>query len=172
MKYCPMCSHTLNFQIPNDDNRHRYICSRCQYIHYENPKIIVGILPYYQNQILLCQRAIDPGYGLWTIPSGFMECNESIHDGAKREAVEEAGIHCQNLQLFVIYSISHISQVYMLFISELDSDKTDPGSETLATKFFSFKDIPWDDIAFSSVEFSLKKFIDHYPIQKDCYFIK
>ena len=163
MTYCLQCSHKLQLKIPDDDNRKRLVCPSCSYIHYENPKIIVGVLPYYNNKILLCQRSIDPGYGLWTIPSGFMECNESVEEGAKREAFEEVGITCSDLNLFVIYSIPSISQVYMLFTSELGSDQFAVGPETLSAQFFLFNDLPWDDIAFSSVTFSLKKFIANFP---------
>tara|TARA_Y100001968_G_scaffold129456_1_gene118138 strand:- start:152 stop:655 length:504 start_codon:yes stop_codon:yes gene_type:complete len=167
-----MCAHPITYQIPLNDNRHRFICSKCQYIHYDNPKIIVGILPYYKNQILLCQRAIDPGYGLWTIPSGFMECDETVEDGARREAFEEVGIHCESLYLFVIYSLPKISQVYMLFLTELPSEDYSIGTETLDAQFYMFDKIPWNHIAFSVVRFSLEKFINHYPITKHKLFIR
>ena len=169
--FCCHCAYQCELKIPEDDNRERWVCPQCTTTHYENPKIIVGILPYYKNQILLCQRAIEPAYGLWTIPSGFMECNETVEEGAKREAFEEAGIHCQDLNLFVVYSIPHISQVYMVFLSELKSKEFFPGNETLTIDFFDFDRIPWDKIAFSSVTFSLKKFTSHFPIQKSTVFI-
>ncbi len=171
MHYCLRCSHKLELKIPDDDNRNRLVCPNCSYIHYENPKVIVGVLPFYQDKILLCQRSIEPGYGLWTIPSVFMECNETLQEGAKREAQEEVGIECDNLQLFVVYSIPRISQVYMLFCSELASNNIGVGPETLAADFFSFNTIPWSDIAFSAVKFSLNKFVSNYPITNNEFFI-
>lgn len=160
MKYCCYCGGELVKKIPNGDSQERFVCSHCETIHYQNPKIIVGTLPIYEGKILLCKRGIEPKYGKWTIPAGFLELGEKVEDGAIRETLEEANARVEIIKLQTVYSIPKISQVYLLFLAKLIDENFSPGSETLETELFSFNEIPWNEIAFSAVEFALKTFID------------
>ena len=148
--------------VPEHDTHERWVCSACAFIDYENPKIITGVLPVLGDEVLLCQRAIEPQKGLWTIPSGFMENNETVEAGALREAHEEAGIYPKIQQLYCLYNLPHIGQVYLLYLATLDSKETDPGIETQATAFFKLDAIPWDQLAFSAVSFALKQYVSEY----------
>ena len=164
MEFCSKCGEPVVYQIPEGDNRERAVCVSCKHIHYENPRIIAGCVPYWEDKVLLCRRAIEPQRGLWTVPAGFMEKGESLEEGAMRETREEAFADVELGRLFLVYSVLHISQVQMFFLAKLRSeDCFKPGIETLETRLFKVDDIPWDDIAFSAVKFALEQFRDLGP---------
>ncbi|MCW8855473.1 MAG: NUDIX hydrolase [Gammaproteobacteria bacterium] len=156
MKFCSQCGSIVSHTIPNGDNIPRYVCNQCETIHYQNPKIITGTIPEWNDKILLCKRAIEPRHGLWTLPAGFMENSETTIEGALRESMEEAHAQLNNLSLFCVFSIPHISQVYMIYRGELIDGKARPGSETLSLDLFSEADIPWDELAFPVINETLK----------------
>lgn len=155
--YCPACGHKTKLQFPEGDNRERAVCGQCDTIHYQNPKIVAGTLPVWKDKVLLCKRAIEPRYGTWTLPAGFMENGESVKQGAARETWEEAQAKLENMTLYTMLSIPRISQVYILFRADLTGESAfSPGSESLETKLFAEHEIPWDDIAFPMIERSLR----------------
>lgn len=158
MNFCNQCGNPVIHRIPEGDNRPRYICSHCSTIHYENPKVIVGCVPIYQDQILLCKRAIEPRYGLWTLPAGFMENGESLAEGAARETLEEANAAVTLGELYTIFSLPHISQVYVFFLSELDNLDFYPGEESLETRLFSEDQVPWAELAFPVITETLRNY--------------
>lgn len=149
----------MTHRVPDDDNRERAVCSACGIIHYENPKIVVGCLPVYEDRILLCKRAIEPRKGLWTLPAGFMENGEGAAFGAAREALEEANADVEITQLYTVYSIPHISQVYMMFLARLRDPDVSPGVESLEVALVEEADIPWDQLAFVMVRRTLQHFL-------------
>jgi len=156
LNYCNQCGATVSHKIPADDNLPRYICDDCGNIHYQNPRIIAGCIAEWKNKILLCRRAIEPRHGLWTLPAGFMENNETTIVGACREAKEEANADVIDSRLFCMFSIPHISQVYMMYLGQLKNGEASPGSESLEVSLFSEKDIPWDELAFPVITETLK----------------
>jgi len=158
MKYCSVCATELIRKTPDGDTHERHVCENCGHIHYQNPKIITGVIPIWKDQILLCKRSIEPQYGKWTIPSGFMEMNETVEEGALREAKEEVGISCTIRHLFTLYSVPHIGQVYCLFLADMTSDYAVATPETSEFFFATQETIPWDDIAFAGVKFSLENY--------------
>ena len=158
MNFCSHCGHSLEQRIPDGDNRQRYVCSRCGAVHYENPKVIVGCVPIHQDKVLLCKRAIEPRLGLWTLPAGFMENGESLAEGAVRETLEEANASVKASDLYTIFSLPHISQVYVFFLSELNNLDFYPGEESLETKLFSEDQIPWSELAFPVISETLKNY--------------
>ena len=161
MKYCTQCGGDLEWKVPAGDNMHRYVCTNCGFIHYQNPRIIVGCLPVWEeHRILLCKRAIEPRHGLWTLPSGFMENGETAEQGSMRETREEANASVTIQSLHTVFSIPHINQVYLLFRAELDNLDFYPGPESLEVRLFKQDEIPWDEIAFNSVRFSLQRFFE------------
>jgi ADP-ribose pyrophosphatase YjhB (NUDIX family) len=147
-------------RIPDGDSLARAVCDACGNIQYQNPKIVVGCLPVYGERILMCKRAIEPRYGLWTLPAGFMENEESASQGAAREALEEANAHVEIEDLYTVYSIPHISQVYMMFRAKLLDPNVSPGVESLEVKLVAEDEIPWDQIAFTMVKKTLEHFLE------------
>ncbi len=159
MQFCSHCgSDQLQFRIPADDNRERYVCGHCDTIHYQNPKLVVGCLPFWEDQVLLCRRAIAPAYGLWNIASGYMENQETLAEGAQRELWEEAKAKIDIHYLATVYDIPRISQVYVQFVGELVEGKFGVGEESLECQLFKEEDIPWEEIAFTSSVFTLRHF--------------
>lgn len=156
MKYCSTCGEKVSLVIPDGDNRHRYVCGSCQAIHYQNPKIVTGCIPQWQDKILLCKRAIEPRYGLWTLPAGFMENDETNLQGAARETAEEANAQVENMQLFCVFSIAHINQVYTIYRGDLVDGVASPGVESLDVALLDESEIPWQDIAFQVINETLK----------------
>ncbi len=156
MNFCSHCGEQVEHIIPDGDNRLRYVCTSCHLIHYQNPRIIAGCIAEYDNKILLCKRAIEPRYGLWTLPAGFMENNETTSEAAQRETFEEANAKINNNQLYCTVSIPHISQVYMMYRGDLIDGFAKPGIESLETELYSENQIPWDELAFPIIRETLK----------------
>ncbi|MGY0218784.1 NUDIX hydrolase [Endozoicomonadaceae bacterium StTr2] len=158
MNFCSQCGGQIERRVPAGDNRERDVCPQCGFIHYQNPKVIVGCLPVYQNKVLLCRRAIDPRYGLWTLPAGFMELGETTRQGAERETWEEARATVSNLELYSVFNLPHIGQVYCIFRSELEKPEFSPGEESLEVALFEEEEIPWDELAFMTISRTLKHY--------------
>ncbi len=158
MKFCSVCGTEVNLLIPADDNRERHVCPSCNTIHYINPKMVLGTIPVWEDQVLLCRRAIEPRYGFWTLPAGFMEVNETTHDGATRETAEEAGARISLGAPFTIFDVKHVHQVHMFFRAQLLDIDFAPGPESLEVQLFREEDIPWDDLAFKTVSKTLQLF--------------
>ncbi len=155
MKFCTQCGAALNIVVPDGDNRPRSVCDSCGFIHYQNPKIVTGVVPEWEGKVLLCRRAIEPRYGLWTLPAGFMENGESAHEGAAREAMEEANARIDITGLYTLFNLTHISQVYMLYRGQLLDLSFGPGEESLEVKLFSREEVPWEELAFQVVRETL-----------------
>ena len=159
IKFCTQCgSEKIERRIPPGDDRQREICGNCKHIHYVNPKIVVGSIPVWGDQVLLCRRAIEPRYGKWTLPAGFMEEGETLVEGAKRETLEEAGARITVEQLYASYSLPDISQVYVLFLARLDDLNYSAGTESLEVALFLEDEIPWDELAFATIREGLKRY--------------
>lgn len=158
MKYCPACGQRVELRTPADDTRPRYICTACGIIHYQNPRMVIGSIPEWEDKILLCRRAIEPRYGLWTLPGGFMENGESTGAAAIRETLEEACARIEIIDLYSMYSLPYIDQVHMLFRARLLDLEFAPGQESLEVKLFAESEIPWAELAFRPVRYSL----EHY----------
>jgi ADP-ribose pyrophosphatase YjhB (NUDIX family) len=159
MKFCSHCGAPVTQKIPAGDNLPRHVCNQCDLIHYHNPKIVAGCIPEWEDQILLCRRAIEPRLGLWTFPAGFMEIGESTEEAAARETKEEAEADVVITSLYAVFSLPHIGQVYLVFRGRMTSPAFKAGSESLEVKLFSLSAIPWDDIAFPVVKEALTRYV-------------
>ncbi len=163
MKFCSECAHPVSLLIPPDDNRPRYVCEHCGTIHYQNPKMVIGSIPVWEQngemKILLCRRAIEPRYGYWTLPAGFMENNETTGEAAMRETLEEAGARIELHDLFSLLNVPHVHQVHMFYRATLLDLDYRAGTESLEVDLFTEAQIPWDDIAFPTVAHTLKFFL-------------
>jgi ADP-ribose pyrophosphatase YjhB (NUDIX family) len=158
MFYCSECGARVTEKIPAGDDRPRHVCEACQTIHYQNPKIVAGCIPVWEDRLLLCRRAIEPRHGLWTLPAGFMENGESTEQAAVRETLEEARAEVGALSLYGVFSIPHINQVYMMFRGQLQTREFGAGRESLEVRLFDEHQIPWDDLAFPVVRLTLERY--------------
>ena len=159
IKHCKNCGTAVVYRVPDDgDTKERAVCPACATIHYENPLIVVGTVPVLGDRVLLCKRNIEPRWGKWTLPAGFMELGESTAQGAARETDEEAGATYEMGELFSIMSVLRVGQVHMFYRAQLLNDRFDPGHETIEAKLFTEDEIPWDEIAFRTVGETLRHF--------------
>jgi ADP-ribose pyrophosphatase YjhB (NUDIX family) len=158
MNFCSNCGAPVRFKVPPGDSLPRHVCERCHTIHYQNPRMVVGCIPEWEGRILLCRRAIEPRYGLWTVPAGFMENGETTLQGAARETLEEANARVEIESLYAMYNIPHINQVYMLFRARLLDLEFSAGAETLEARLFDEPEIPWNDLAFATVRNTLTQY--------------
>src|SRR5436190_1634303 len=156
MKFCPGCAAPLAKRVPPGDSLPRYLCDACGSIHYENPRLVVGCLPEWEGRILLCRRAIEPRYGYWTLPAGFMENGESTAQGAARETLEEAGARVELTAPFSMISVPYVNQVHMFYRARLLDLDFKPGDESLEVSLVEEAQVPWKDIAFRTVGLTLK----------------
>lgn len=147
-------------RIPPGDNLPRHVCDTCHAIHYQNPKIVAGCVATWGEEILLCRRAIEPRYGLWTLPAGFMENRETTVEAAARETLEEACAQLRSLSLYGLFNLPHIDQVYIMFRGELREREVRAGAESLEALLFSEADIPWEELAFPVVSETLRLFFE------------
>ena len=158
LAHCNNCGTSLEKRIPPGDGRERMVCPACGAIHYENPKLVVGCIPVWENKLLLCKRAIEPRYGYWTLPAGFMENGETTAEGAERETIEEAGAQVKNLKPYALLDVPYVHQVHMFYLAELSSLEFAAGEESLEVALYEEHEIPWDDLAFYTVIETLKHF--------------
>lgn len=174
--FCSQCAHPLSQIIPPDDNRVRDVCENCGAVHYQNPRNVVGVLPIWEGKILLCRRAIQPRHGLWTLPAGFMELNETTSEGALRETDEEAGAQLDLGPLYTVINVPYVNQIHFYYLGYLRNAELNPGVETSETLFVSPDDIPWDQLAFHTVATTLEHYcadlksghfgLHHYSLSK------
>jgi ADP-ribose pyrophosphatase YjhB (NUDIX family) len=146
-------------RVPENDSRERYVCGACDTVHYENPRNVVGTIPIWQDQIMLCRRAIEPRYGYWTLPAGFMEIGESPQAGAARETLEEAGVEVQIGELFALVNASYAHQLHLFYLAKMPSEHYSGGVESLEVRLFHEDDIPWSELAFQTSYHALKLFL-------------
>ncbi len=172
MKFCSECGSSVEVKIPLGDNLPRHVCPSCDTIHYSNPRIIAGCLPIYRDQLLLCRRSIEPRFGYWTLPAGFLENGETTEQGALRETWEEAHAEVEIISMYTYTSIVHVNQVQVFYLAHLNKPEFEPTSESSEVRLFTEAEIPWDEIAFPTVETALKQFFKdrqaggHYPLYR------
>ena len=163
MNYCSNCSQPLTYHIPPGDDRYRYFCESCGTVHYQNPTMVVGCIPEIEDKILFCRRAIEPCYGKWTLPAGYLENDETVSAGARRETLEEACARVEILAPYALYNICYVNQIYLMFRARLVDQNFRPGSESLEVCLFSESEIPWDEIAFRVIENTLIQYFQDRP---------
>ena len=159
MKFCPTCGAAVTYRVPEGDSRERAICDSCDTVHYRNPLVVVGCVPERDGKVLMCRRAIEPRYGYWTVPAGFMELGETVAGGAARETLEEALATVELGHIFACVDVVDAGQVHLFYTGKLVSD-FGAGEETLEAVMMSEEEIPWDELAFQSVEFALRKYFE------------
>jgi ADP-ribose pyrophosphatase YjhB (NUDIX family) len=171
MKFCSECAHPITVAIPEGDNRPRFVCTNCGTIHYQNPKMVIGSIPVWEQdgelKVLLCKRAIEPRYGYWTLPAGFMENGETTSAAAARETEEEAGANVELGNLFTLLNVVHVHQVHLFYLARLVDLDFAPGIESLDVQLFSENEIPWSDLAFPTIRTTLELFFADHARMRD-----
>lgn len=172
IQHCRVCGHAVEYRVPPDDNRERAVCTACGEVHYVNPNNVVGTVPVWGEQVLLCRRNIEPRKGLWTLPAGFMELGESTSQGAGRETDEEAGAQFEVQGLFSVLNVVPAGQVHLFYLAKLLSPVFHPGPETMEAQLFHEHEVPWDEIAFRTVRITLQHFFEdrrrgHFGVHTD-----
>jgi ADP-ribose pyrophosphatase YjhB (NUDIX family) len=158
--HCSACGAKVEYRVPEGDTHARAVCPACGHIQYQNPKVVVGSVPVWEDRILLCRRAIEPRLGFWTIPAGFMENGETTQEGAQRESFEEAQARVEIGSLLAVVHVLHADQVHVMFRAKLPEPQFGPAPESLEVGLFTEDEIPWSDIAFRSVDFALRRYFD------------
>ena len=158
IQHCRVCGSPVAYRVPPDDNRERAVCTACGDIHYENPINVVGTVPVWGEQVLLCRRNIEPRYGFWTLPAGFLELGESTAEGALRETDEEAGARVELQGLFTVLNVVRVGQVHLYYRARMLDTNLAPGPETIEARLFREDEVPWDQLAFRTV----RQTLEHY----------
>ncbi len=160
IKHCKVCGGVALYTVPADDNRERATCTVCTTVHYENPINVVGTVPAWGDQVLLCRRNIEPRHGFWTLPAGFMEMGETTAEGAVRETIEESGAHIELQGLFTLLNVVRVGQLHLYYLARLLDTEFDPGPETIEARLFSEDQIPWEELAFRTVRETLRCYFE------------
>jgi len=160
VKFCSACGQSTVRRVPPGDTRERDCCAACGAIHYLNPRPVVGTVPVWEDQVLLCRRAIEPRYGAWTLPAGFMEIGETVAQGACRETVEEAKANIEIGPLFSMIDVPGVEQIHIFYLARLRDKNFGPGVESLDVRLFRESEIPWDEIAFRTVATTLRLYFE------------
>jgi len=156
VKFCASCGGLLARRVPPGDSLPRFVCDGCGDIHYQNPKLVVGTVPEWEGRLLLCRRAIEPRYGYWTLPAGFMENDETAGEAAARETLEEAGARMALGAPFSLISVPRVNQVHLFYRGRLLDLEFKPGAESLEVALFEEARVPWKEIAFRTVGLTLR----------------
>lgn len=160
IQFCNHCGAHCHHLVPPGDSLRRHVCSVCGHIQYENPRLVVGCVAEWEGRLLICRRAIEPRHGFWTLPAGFMENGETTAEAAKRETLEEA---CASVTIdapYAMLSIAHINQVHLFYRGSMVSADCAPGEESLEVALVRESEIPWDDLAFRSVQYCLARYLE------------
>jgi ADP-ribose pyrophosphatase YjhB (NUDIX family) len=158
--FCSNCGARVVQRVPPGDTLPRWVCDQCGIVHYRNPLLVVGTVPEHEGRILLCRRAIEPRYGYWTLPAGFMENDETAGQGAARETLEEAGARIELGAPFSLISVPRVNQVHLFYRARLLDLDFKPGEETLEVKLADEAGIPWEEIAFRTVATTLRRWLE------------
>jgi ADP-ribose pyrophosphatase YjhB (NUDIX family) len=163
MNFCSQCGAPVQLQVPPGDDRPRHMCHSCGTVHYQNPKIVVGCIPQWEDRILMCRRNIEPQKGKWTLPAGYLENGETVEDGARRETWEETGAVVEDLVPYLLLDIVHVNQIYLMFRARLQKPEFQMTAESAEVVLMREQEIPWDKIAFRAIENTLRRFLHDRP---------
>lgn len=173
MKFCSHCGSAVTSKVPDGDHLPRFVCTGCGMIHYRNPLLVLGCVPEWEGRILLCRRAIEPRLGFWTVPAGFMEIGETMQHAARRECQEEALAEVEIGSLLAVVSVTHAAQVHVMFRAQMLRPEFGAGDESLEVGMYAEDEVPWPELAFPSVEFSLRRyFADRAAGREDHHFVE
>lgn len=161
-RFCPACGQRVEPRLLEEDHRPRLVCPE-GHVTWRNPRVVVGALPIQAGRVFLARRAIEPGLGRWTYPGGFLEVGESAQEGARRETEEETELRIEVGRLIGVYSRPHVGIVTIVFASDVVGGRPEPAAETTEVRGFDPDEIPWDELAFTTVESALRDWVASLP---------
>jgi ADP-ribose pyrophosphatase YjhB (NUDIX family) len=161
-RFCPACGQPVESRLLEEDHRPRLVCPD-GHVTWRNPRVVVGALPLRAGRVYLARRAIEPGLGRWTYPGGFLEVGESAQEGARREAEEETELRIEVGRLIGLYSRPHVGIVTVVFAADVVGGRPEPAAETTEVRGFGPDEIPWDELAFTTVESALRDWVASLP---------
>ena len=160
LNYCSRCSAPLAYGSVPTEERQRLLCARCGYIAYVNPRLVVSTLPVTDDgEVVLLRRGIEPGYGAWAQPGGFLEIDETAEDGAVRETLEETGLHVEPMSVVGLYSRPQAAVVVVVWEARIIGGSARATAESLEVKAFEADAIPWPEIAFQTTAWALRDWL-------------
>ena len=159
-RFCPPCGGPLESRLLKDGDPPRLVCGACGFIFYLGPKLAVGtVIGDDRKRIVLVKRAIEPGYGKWVFPGGYVDRGEEVQRAAVREAREETGLDVRIDRLVNIYSYTGRTPVIVVYAATMTGGALECDDEGLEAKFFEPEAIPWDELAFRSTNEALREFL-------------
>jgi len=158
-RYCPHCASPIELKDLKSGEPKRHVCTSCQKIHFQGPKLAAGILLVHDGLLVLARRSIEPGLGLWSYPGGFVEQGEVVVEAAKREAWEEIHARVKIEGLLGVYSYKNSVIAIVMYRGRSIGEKPKVGDEVEEVGFFSPEKIPWGELAFPSVKDSIKDYL-------------
>ncbi|MGB1558365.1 MAG: NUDIX hydrolase [Oceanococcaceae bacterium] len=158
LNHCQVCAAPIEQRVPQGDHLPRAVCTACGHVHYVNPKVVTGCIPEWEGKILLCRRGIEPRLGHWTLPAGFLEMGESCAGGAARETWEEAQAKVEIGPLFSFINVLYIGQIHLFYRARMLSPDFAVTPESTELMLVDEADVPWDDLAFATVRYTLKRY--------------
>jgi len=161
-RFCPECGQPVAERMLEADHRPRLVCPM-GHVTWRNPRLVVGTLPVQSGRVYLARRAIEPGAGLWGYPGGFLELGEATQEGARRETEEETELRVEVGRLIGVYSRPHAGVVTVVYEASVVGGRPEPGAETTEVRAFGPDEIPWDELAFSTVESALRDWVASLP---------
>ena len=159
-RYCPRCAAPLVMRAERGRGPERPTCDKCGVVHYIDPKVAVGtIIRVHSDEIVLVRRAIEPGYGLWVFPGGYIDRGETLEDGARREALEECGLEVELEGLINAYSYPGRTPIVLVYAAQMTGGTLHASDhESLEVRAFAPIDIPWGSLAFESTTQALRDY--------------
>ncbi len=158
-KFCPVCGGRLENRLIRAGEPERLVCTACDFIFYIDPKLAVIALVPYRGGLVMVRRAIQPGYGLWVVPGGFVDVGEKVEEAVVRETLEETNLTVRVVRLLNVHSYHQSRTVVLSYITEYLSGELTAGDEELEAQVFTQEEIPWEDIAFSSTRDAMKEYV-------------
>jgi ADP-ribose pyrophosphatase YjhB (NUDIX family) len=157
--YCPKCGSSLERRILKSSEPARLVCSRCEFIFFLDPKVAACTIIPIDERIVLLRRGIEPGYGRWVFPGGYVDRGETVPDAAVREALEEVNLQVRLMSLQGLYSYRHSPVIIVVYLAEVIGGTLRPADEALETRLFAVGEIPWTELAFPSTDEALRQYV-------------
>ena len=158
-RFCPRCAGRLESRTLKQDDPERLVCEACGFVFYLGPKLVAGAIVELDGGIVLIQRSIEPGYGMWTFPGGFVERGEVAEAAAKRETLEETGLEIEISDIVGLYTYEGQIPAIAVFAARVTGGEPVPLDETLDVRAFPRDGLPWSEMAFPSTEHALKDYL-------------
>lgn len=167
-RYCPRCGHALELRLLKAGEPERLVCAGCDFVFYIDPKLAVGtIIADDEGRVLLVRRAIEPGYGKWVFPGGYVDRGEEVRAAAMREAREECGFDVELLRLLNVYSFAGTTPVVITYTARVIGGTLAVDDEGLEAGWFTPAEIPWDALAFRNTHVALREFLQLPPFDPE-----